>query len=183
MSLTILSNVAASQRIIDLLNYTNQKNISLAQVDFNSLTALAQAHHDAFGRNTTLNVVAVNNRGYINAAPHASGVVVKYQRNEIGENAYTPKMAYDITQTTTWDQLTYAVSQELNVPYEECSNYTQHKLNEPGTAYVAPHTKSNKLSVVIGTQGGYLGNGNNITLISNSLLLLPSAVVVVCRLV
>jgi hypothetical protein len=62
MSLTILSNVAASQRIVDLLNYTNQKNISLAQVDFNSLTALAQANHDAFGRNTTLNVVAVNNR-------------------------------------------------------------------------------------------------------------------------
>ena len=43
MSLTILSNVAASQRIVDLLNYTNQKNISLAQVDFNSLTANAVA--------------------------------------------------------------------------------------------------------------------------------------------
>ena len=111
-------------------------------MDFNSLTALAQAHHDAFGRNTTLNVVAVNNRGYINAAPHANGVVVKYQRNEIGDNAYTPKMAYDITQTTTWDQLTYAVSQELNVPYEECSNYTQHKLNEPGTSAKLRHSPS-----------------------------------------
>lgn len=183
MALTILHAVSAEQRIIDLVNQTNQKNISASQVELTSLTALDHANHDALGRNTTLNVVAINNRGYINAPSHANGVVVKYQRMEIVYNASTPKVAYDITADTTWDQFTYAVSLELNVPYAECSNYTQHKLNEPGTAYVAPHTRSNKLSVVIGTNGGYLGNDNNVTLISNSLLLLPSAIVVVARLV
>lgn len=183
MALTLLYNVSAVQRITDLLNHTNQGNLVPTQIDLANLTELSHNAQDNFGRNTTLNVLAVKNRGYINGALHPTGVAVRYRRTEISDNATTPKIAFDITNTTTWDQLTLAVTTELNVPRSECSNYTQNKLNEAGSAFVAPHTKAGKLSVVIGSNGGYLGNGNNITLVSNSLLLLPSAVVVVCRLV
>ena len=183
MSMSLIANTTAYQRILDLINYTNLKNIGGDQITVTELTELPYSQQDAFGRNTSIVVRAVNRKGYRNLPPFQNGITLKYRRMEISENASTPKLTHDITPTTTWDQFTLLISNELGVPREECSNYTQEKLNEPGTAYVAPHTRSNKLSVVIGTNGGYLGNGNNVTLISNSLLLLPSAIVVVARLV
>ena len=181
MSLSVIHNTTGYQRVLDLINYTNAKNIHINQITITNLTELPANQKDAFGRNTSVTVKAVNNAGYRNLPPFQNGIVLKYRRSDISDNASAPKMSYDITSTTTWDQLTLLVTSELGVPRDECSNYTQDRLNEAGTAYIWPHLRANHLSVVIGTAGGYLGNGNHIITNSQSLLLVPSAVMVMVR--
>lgn len=106
------ANPAKSGRLnlLDLINFTNSTTITNDQISVDTLTALAPEDIDVFGRNTSVHIAAIDNKGYINGPTAETGITLKYRRVGLTETAASLTTTFSIDQTTTYDGLRAVVA-------------------------------------------------------------------------
>jgi hypothetical protein len=133
MSLNINAAKSGSENVLDLINYTNNSTITNDQVGFSELAFVDVGDIDAFGRNTSLRVKAVDNHGLINGPTAENGVVVKYKRVGLNTGVVSFTNVFAIDATTTWDGLRSVIASTNGIIYADFNIFEQLDVDALGT--------------------------------------------------
>lgn len=98
------------QNLLALINFTNSITLGDDQISVDSLTGLTGGDIDIFGRNTTVHIAAVDNKGYVNGPTAENGITLKYRRVLLTETAASITSVVGIDDTTTFDQVRAVVA-------------------------------------------------------------------------
>ena len=114
-NVTVNGAQSGSANLLALINTSNATTISNAQVAFAAPVILTGGQIDVAGRNTTVLVTSVPNKGFIDEGTYDAGIPVKYRRTAVTEGVSSQVSDFTITGATTWDQLKTSVASANNL--------------------------------------------------------------------
>lgn len=139
MSYTVNSSNSGRDNLLALINFTNSTTITNDQISVDSLTTLSGGDIDIFGRNTTVHIAAVDNKGYINGPTAENGIVLKYRRVLLTETAASITTQVSIDDTTTFDAVRAVVAATNGWLVEDVFIQEQVDANAQGTDTIFSH--------------------------------------------
>jgi hypothetical protein len=137
MSLVIDTLKPGIANFMDMLNVSNASTILLHQVSFSELTKFSPEQVDAFGRNTSVRIKAVDNHGYINGPTAENGVVVNWRRlTQLEAQGPGAVSSMDVDNNITWASLNGLILYTNGILASDVYNENQYWAGLPDHAIV-----------------------------------------------